>query len=84
LFSLVALRAVDLHAQDRLPYRRAAWYLKDERTFGDAAAARCSVRGGAARFPTPRHDCERLEVPCAVPDRLTELACHAARGPKSS
>ena len=79
LFSLVALRAADLHAQGRLPHRRAAWYRKEEPTFGDAlAAVRRSLWAEAARFPTSRRDCDRVEVPRAVLDRLTDLACHAA------
>ena len=79
LFSLVALRACELHAQGSLPHRRAAWYRKEEPTFSDAlAVVRRSIRAEAARFPPSRRNCDRVEVPRAVLDRLTELACHAA------
>ncbi len=79
LFSLVALRAVDLHARGRLPHRRAAWYRKEEPTFSDAlAAVRRSLWAEAARFPTAQRAGDRVEVPRAVLDRLTDLACHAA------
>ena len=79
LFSLVALRAVDLHAQGRLPHRSASWYRKEEPAFGDAlAAVRRSLWADAARFPTSRPAGDRVEVSRAVLDRLTDLACHAA------
>ena len=79
LLSLVALRARELHAQGRLPHRRASWYRKEEPTFGDAlAAVRRSLWADAARFPTSRPASDRVEVSRAVLDRLTDLACHAA------
>jgi hypothetical protein len=79
LFSLVALRAADLHARGALAHRRTAWYRKEEPTFSDAlAAVRRSLWAEAARFPTPRRAGDRVEVPRAVLDRLTEIACHAA------
>jgi len=79
LFSLVALRASVLHAWGALPHRRAAWYRKEEPTFSDAlAAVRRSIWVEAARFPTSRRAGDRVEVPRAVLDRLTDLACHAA------
>jgi hypothetical protein len=79
LFSLVALRACELHAQGSPPHRRAAWCRKEEPTFSDAlAVVRRSIWAEAARFPPSRRNCDRVEVPRAVLDRLTELACHAA------
>lgn len=79
LFSLVALRARELHAQGRLPHRRAAWYRKAEPTFSDAlAAVRRSLWADAAHFPTSRRAGDRVEVPRAMLDHLTDLACHAA------
>ena len=79
LFSLVALRAVDLHARGALPHRRAAWYRKEGPTFSDAlAAVRRSLWAEAARFPASPCAADRVEVPRAVLDRLTDLACHAA------
>jgi DDE superfamily endonuclease len=79
LFSLIALRAVGLHACGALPHRRTAWYRKDEPTFSDAlAAVRRSLWADAARFPTSPRASDRVKVPRAVLDRLTDLACHAA------
>jgi DDE superfamily endonuclease len=79
LFSLVALRARELHAQDCLPHRRAAWYRKDEPTFSDTlAAVRRSLWSAAARFPASPRTPERVEVPRALLDRLTDVACLAA------
>jgi DDE superfamily endonuclease len=79
LFSLVALRAVDLHARGALPHRLTAWYRKEEPTFSDAlAAVRRSLWADAAHFPTSPRAGDRVEVPRALLDRLTDLACHAA------
>jgi hypothetical protein len=79
LFSLVALRARELHARGALPRRRAAWYRKQEPTFSDAlAAVRRSLWADAARFPTSAPASDRVEVPRAVLDHLADLACHAA------
>lgn len=79
LFSLVALRARDLHARGALPCRRTAWYPKPEPTFSDAlAAVRRSLWAEAARFPTSPRAADRVEVPRALLDRLTDLACCAA------
>ena len=79
LFSLVALRAADLHGRGELPHRRAAWYPKEAPTFSDAlAAVRRSLWVEAARFPSSPRGMDRVEVPSAFLERLTELACHAA------
>jgi len=79
LFSLVALRARELHARGALPHRRAAWYPKEKPTFSDAlAAVQRSLWTEAARFPASPRAADRVEVPRAVLDRLTDLACHAA------
>jgi hypothetical protein len=79
LFSLIALRARELHAHGRLPHRRAAWYRKNEPTFSDAIAAlRRSLWTEAARFPASPHAPDSVQVPRAMLDRLTDLACLAA------
>lgn len=79
LFSLVALRAGALHARGALVPRSAGWYRKEEPTFSDAlAAVRRSLWADAALFPTSRRAGDRVEVPRAVLERLTDLACHAA------
>jgi hypothetical protein len=79
LFSLVALRASALHARGALPHRRAAWYRKEEPTFSDAlAAVRRSLWAEAARLSTSRRAGDHVEVPRAVLECLTDLACHAA------
>ncbi len=79
LFSLVALRACELHERGALTPGRAAWYRKEAPTFGDAlAAVRRSLWADAARFPASPRASDRVEVPRAVLDRLTDLACHAA------
>ena len=79
LFSLVALRARELHACGALMPRGAGWYRKDERTFSDAlAAVRRSLWADAACFPTSSRAGDRVKVPRALLDRLTDLACHAA------
>ena len=79
LFSLVALRARELHERGALAPRYAGWYRKGEPTFSDAlAAVRRSLWADAARFPTsPRAD-DRVEVRRVVLERLTDLACQAA------
>jgi hypothetical protein len=79
LFSLVALRARELHAQGILPHRRAAWYRKNEPTFSDTVATlRRSLWAEAARFPASPHAPDSVQVPRAMLDRLTDLACFAA------
>ncbi len=79
LFSLVTLRAADLHSHGELPHRPAAWYRKEEPTFSDAlAAVRRSLWAEAARFPPSPRAPDRVEVPRTLLERLTELACHAA------
>ena len=51
----------------------------EEPTLSDAlAAVRRSLWAEAARFPTARRAGDRVEVPRALLDRPTDLACHAA------
>ena len=84
MLSPVALWARVLHAQGRLPHLPVSWLRKEEPTFGDAlAAVRRSIGADMARFPTSRHAGDRVELPRVLLDRLTDLACHALRGPKS-
>jgi hypothetical protein len=78
LYPLVALWAHELQRSSASLPRAATWYAKRAATFGDALAAvrraiwahealRASASGG-----------EAAKVPCAVLDRLTDLACYAA------
>lgn len=80
LFSLVALRARELHGRGALVTRRSTWYRgKEAPTFSDAlAAVRRALWAEAARLPTSPSGGDRVEVPRAVLDRLSDLACHAA------
>ena len=79
LFSLVTLRAADLHARGVLTHRRTPWHPKETPTFSDAlAAVRRSLWAEAAGFPASPRAADRVEVPQTLLDRLTDLACHAA------
>jgi len=78
LYSLVALRADELHRSRALVARAASWYRKAGVTFSDAlAAARRSLWAGAGLSTSPL-DRDAAKVPRAVLARLVDLACYAA------
>ena len=78
LHSPVALWADELQHGARIRPRSAAWCAEPAPTFGDALAAvrRTPWADAASRTSTADRDAE--EVPRAVLDRLTDLACYAA------
>ena len=78
LYSLVALWADELQRGSAIPPRAAAWYAKRAPTFSDALAAVRRTLWADAASRTSRADRKAVKVPCAVLDRLTDLACYAA------
>jgi DDE superfamily endonuclease len=77
LFSLVTLWAGELITDGRAP-RRAAWYCKPHFTFSDAIATVRYKLWASAVFETSRDTRDRVEIPRALLDRLTQAACFPA------
>lgn len=78
LYSLVALRADELHRLRALVVRAASWYRKEQVAFSDALAAVRRWLWAEARLSTSPLNRDTVKVPRAVLARLTDLACHAA------
>lgn len=78
LYSLVALWADDLRTSRRLLPLTAAWYAKERVTFSDALASVRRALWAEAALRTSRQQCDLVEVPRPVLNRLTALACYAA------
>ena len=58
--------------------RQAAWYVKGAPTFSDALALVRRQLWTQVIFPTSRCAPDRVKVPRAVVDHLTDLLCYAA------
>ncbi|MGD0636285.1 MAG: hypothetical protein ABSA13_19120, partial [Beijerinckiaceae bacterium] len=58
--------------------RSTAWYHKDDPTFSDAIAAVRRLLWSAPNLSMSRHDPDRVEIPAALWERLTETLCYAA------
>jgi DDE superfamily endonuclease len=84
LYSLVALWADELRRGSAILPRAATWYAKRIATFSDALAAVRRAIWAEAALCASAPDGEATKVPRAVLDRLTDLACYAARRAKSS
>jgi len=78
LFSLVTLWAADRTVVASLRPRSTAWYHKDDPTFSDAIAAVRRLLWSAPNLSMSRHDPDRVEIPAALWERLTETLCYAA------
>jgi hypothetical protein len=78
MFSLVTLWAADPTFVACLRPRSAAWYRKDEPTFSDAIAAVRRLLWSAPNLSMSRLDPDRVEIPTALWQRLTETLCYAA------
>ena len=70
--------ADELHRGSALLPRAAAWYAKRTATFSDALASVRRAIWADAALRTSVADRDPAEVPRAVLDRLTDLACYAA------
>ena len=78
LFSLVTLWAGELVARtDRQP-RRARWYAKPNLTFSDALAAVRYRLWGAEGFTMSDPGDDRVKLPRALVERLTDTLCYTA------
>jgi hypothetical protein len=90
LFSLVTLwahqRVQKQPLHQRLTVRQAAWYVKEQPTFGDALAwVRHSIWSHAQRpFSMSCVQPDREKIQYALLTRMTDLLCYAARWIKSS
>jgi hypothetical protein len=78
LYSLVTLWANELHSRRAILPRAAARYAKRAATFSDALAAVRRALWADAALRTSTASRDAVEVPRAVLDRLTDLACYAA------
>lgn len=78
LYSIVALTARQLGAQDSSMTRHAAWYAKNSPTFSDTIAFVRRSLWSEAIYGTSRRQGDMLKIPRAVFDRLTETVCYAA------
>ena len=61
-----------------MPPASTAWYAKERVTFSDALASVRRALWAEAAFQTSRQQCDLVEVPRPLFNRLTTLACHAA------
>jgi hypothetical protein len=77
LFSLVTLWAGEVITDGRAP-RQAAWYRKPQFTFSDAIATVRYKLWASAVFEPSRDTRDRVEIPRALLDRLTQAACFPA------
>lgn len=77
-FSLVTLWAGDLFSQTTSMPRQASWYRKSTLTFSDALATVRLRLWWPEGFATCRSPNERVEVPRALLERLTDTLCYAA------
>ena len=78
LFSLVTLWSGALLAQTRRRPRQASWYAKSKLTFSDALAIVRHRLWWPEGFAMSEPASERVKVPRALLDRLTETLCYAA------
>jgi DDE superfamily endonuclease len=79
LYSLVALWAHDLRRSGKLMLpASAAWYAKEHAAFSDALAIVRRALWAEAALQTSRQQCDLVEVPRPLFNRLTTLACYAA------
>jgi hypothetical protein len=78
LYLLVTLWADDLRRSRRLLPLTAAWYAKERATFSEALASVRRALWAEAAFRTSRRQCDLVEVPRPLLNRLTTLACYAA------
>jgi hypothetical protein len=58
--------------------RSAAWSHKDDPAFSDAIATVRRLLWSAPNLSMSRHDPDRVEIPAALWERLTETLCCAA------
>ena len=78
LFSIVTLLAGRLAQEHTLPVRQAVWYHKALPTFADAIAiVRQHLWPSTHVYMSPTK-ADRVEIPCALLNRLTETLCYAA------
>jgi hypothetical protein len=78
LYSLVALWAHELRRSQMLLPAAAAWYAKERVTLSDALASVRRALWAEAALQTSRRQCDLVEVPRPLFNRLTTLACYAA------
>jgi len=79
LYSLVALWAHGLRRSGKLMLpASSAWYAKERATFSDALAIVRRALWAEAALQTSRQQCDLVEVPRPLLNRLTTLACYAA------
>ena len=77
-YSLVALWTHELRRSQMLLPAAAAWYAKERVTFSDALASVRRALWAEAALQTSRRQCDLVEVPHPLFNRLTTLACYAA------
>ena len=75
----MALWAHDLRRSGKLMLPAStAWYAKERATFSDALATVRRALWAEAALQTSRQQCDLVEVPRPLFNRLTTLACYAA------
>jgi DDE superfamily endonuclease len=77
-YALVTLRAHALLQAEARVVRTAAWYAKVRPTFSDALAVVRRELWSFCHFPLSGSDVERVKLPRAVLERLTDTLCYAA------
>jgi hypothetical protein len=78
LFSLVTLIAHELLQGQALPVRQAAWYTKPLPTFVDTLALVRRELWAVPVFALTPQSTDRVEIPRALWDRMTDALAYAA------
>jgi hypothetical protein len=75
---MVTLMAGQLAQERVLPVRQAVWYRTPLPTFADAIAIVRQHVWTSTQFPRSPTKADRVEIPCALLNRLTDTLCYAA------
>ena len=78
LYSVVTLLAERLLGTNKLPVRRAAWYMKEVATFSDTIAFVRRYLWTDQHFQMSATKTKMIKVPRSLVERLTETLCYAA------
>jgi hypothetical protein len=77
-FSMITLWAGHVAQEHALPIRQAVWYRKVQPTFADAIAVVRQHLWTSSHFSMSPAKADRVEIPSALLNRLTETLCYAA------
>jgi hypothetical protein len=78
LYALIILLAARVCEQQGLTVRREAWYAKERATFSDTLAMVRRWLWAEQQLQMSKTEADRMKVPRALFERLTETLCYAA------